>query len=59
MLTQKDMEEIVQSLNSTLYNVREYAEYPSHEFKQNRMKEIHDALTHAKAYRKELRKVEK
>ena len=54
MLTLKDMEEIVQSLNSTLYNVREYVEYPSHELKQNRMKEIHDALAHAKAYRNEL-----
>ncbi len=52
-LTPQDLEFILESLKYTKLKFEEYKDYPSNEFKQQRVKEVHDVIAKVKAVLKE------
>lgn len=52
-LTPKDLEFILESLKYTKIKFEEYKDYPSYEFKQQKVKEVDDVIANVKAVFKE------
>ena len=52
-LTRNDIEIILVSLQYSLKNINEYSQYPSYQFKQERIKEVMDVITKVRYMKKE------
>lgn len=54
-LTIEDLDFILESLKYTRKSFEEYQEYPSYEFKQDRLKTVNDVMEKVRAVKKELK----
>jgi membrane-bound lytic murein transglycosylase MltF len=52
-LTQQDLEFILESLKYTKLKFEDYQQYPSYEYKQERIKEVQDVMSKVKDILKE------